>query len=300
MKDSLLKKSIRYIAARGGLNYIPDIIYLKLLYWARLGKKLSLNNPRTFNEKLQWLKLHERNPVMIKLTDKYEVRKYIKEIIGEEYLVPLLGVYDKESEIDFDKLPEQFVLKCTHDSGGVFICKNKNEMDIDKTKKALSLSLKRNFFYWGREWPYKSIKPRIIIEEYLKCDNLKDYKFMCFNGIPKCVLVCSNRNSKTGVVKEFYDLEWNKLPFGRTGYKNIKSLTKKPNQLEKMIQLSKKLARNMPFIRVDLYEVNDKIYFGELTFFPASGLERFEPEEWDEKLGKLIDLSRVEEFNKKE
>lgn len=273
-------------------NIEKDKKYLKILYKYRMKKKLNIDNPQTFNEKLQWLKLYDRNPEHIKMVDKYEAKEYVKNIIGEQYIIKTLGIYNSFDEIDFSKLPNQFVIKCTHDSGGVVICKNKDELDIKKVRKKINHCLKRNYFYNTREWPYKNIKPRILIEEY-KNDNvnedLLDYKLMCFNGRVKCSFVCSERQSKKGLAIDFFDDNWNHMPFERH-YRNLGKEIKKPKNFDKMIELAEKLSKDIKFVRVDFYEINGKIYFGEMTFFPGSGFEEFTPEKWDYELGKLIEL----------
>lgn len=268
-------------------HYLPDKLYLKLWYRYVTGEKLNLNNPQTFNEKLQWLKLYDRNPLYTKLVDKYEVREYIKEKIGEEYLIPLLGVWDNVDEINFDELPSQFVLKTTHDSGGVVICKDKENFNIEKAKKFLSKHLQNNFYYSGREWPYKNVKPRIIAEKYLDFD-IKDYKFMCFNGKMKCSFVCSERHTN-GLKVTFFDKDWNKLPFERV-FPCSKDILDKPKMYDRMLIVSEILSTNIPFVRVDFYEIDNKIYFGELTFYPGNGIEWFNPKKWDYKLGDMINL----------
>jgi len=273
---------------------IKDETYLKLRYELMMNKKLNLNNPRTFNEKLQWLKLYDRNPNYTKMVDKHEVKQYIENIIGKEYIIPTLGIYDKFEDINFEELPNQFVLKCTHDSGGVVICKDKENFDYCNAKKKLNNSLKNNYYYSAREWPYKNIKPRIIAEEYMEDKNsgeLEDYKFMCFDGKVKCSFTCTERYSKDGLKVTFFDLDWKKMPFERHYPASDKEI-KKPLNYECMIKLSEKLSKDIPFVRVDFYEVNGRIYFGELTFFPGSGYEEFEPEEWDEKLGNMLELPR--------
>lgn len=282
------------LGCRGFFKWIPDDIYLKLVYKAYFKKKLDLKKPITFNQKLQWLKLYDRNPKYTKLVDKYEVREYIKKEIGEEYLIPLIGVYDNFDDINFDDLPNQFVLKCTHDSGGVVICKDKNKLNKESVRKKINKSLEYNYYYLWREWPYKNVKPRIICEQYMT-DNLdeelKDYKFMCFNGEVKCLFVCLNRNSSSGLNVDFYNLDWDLMPFERH-YKNSGQKIKKPNNFDKMIELARKLSRDIPFVRVDFYEVEGKVYFGELTFYPGSGLEEFTPHKYDEILGNWLQLPK--------
>ena len=290
---SLKKKIIGYM----GVNYIPvsDKLYLKIKFKDLMGKRLNLKNPRTFNEKMQWLKLYDRNPMYTALVDKYEVRSYIEEKMGKKYLIPLLGVYDKFDDIDFEKLPNQFVIKCTHDSGGVVVCKDKKMLNIDFAREKINYSLKTNYFYSCREWPYKNVKPRIIIEKYMKdskSDELIDYKVMCFNGKPSIIFTCTERFTESGLKVTFFDINWNKLPFERH-YPNSKKSIDKPKNLDKMLQFSKKLSTNIPFVRVDFYEINDELFFGELTFYPGSGFEEFTPSKWDYKLGDMLDISGI-------
>ena len=286
-KDILLKlDNLRIIR-------ISDKNYLKIKYKSKMGKKLDIENPKTFNEKLQWLKLYDRKDIYTTMVDKYEAKKYVANIIGEEYIIPTLGIYEKWEEIDFDKLPNQFVMKCTHDSGGIVICKDKNNLDIKKAKKKIYKSLKYNYFYFGREWPYKNVKPRIIIEKYMEDESkkeLKDYKFFCFNGKVKICLVCTDR--QTDLKETFFDDNWNIIEVKRPNHK-INANIKKPVNFELMKVLAGKLSKNIPFIRVDFYEYKRKIYFGELTFFPASGFVDFEPRNWDYKLGEFLNLSLV-------
>ena len=268
---------------------IPDETYLKMKYWAVFGKRLNLQNPRTFNEKLQWLKLHNRNPKYTKMVDKYEVKKYISKVLDKQYVIPTLGIWNTFDEIDFDTLPNQFVLKCTHDSGGLIVCKDKAKLDVKEAKKKINLSLQNNYYYSGREWPYKNVKPRIIAEQYM-ADNLRDYKLFCFNGVPRMTLVCSERFTKDGLKEDFYDEAWNHLEVKRPVHGNAVFPIERPKQYELMKELAAKLSEKMPFARIDFYEVNEKVYFGEITFYPASGFEGFIPEEWDLKLGDWIKL----------
>lgn len=278
------------------IKRIPDETYLKLLFWITMKRKLHLKNPVTFNEKLQWLKLHDRNPNYTYLVDKYEVRKYVEKKIGNEILVPLVGVWNTWEEIDFDILPERFVLKTTHDSGGVVICRNRADWNIEKAQKKLMDSLSRNFFYIGREYPYKDIVPRIIGEEYMENEQageLIDYKVMCFNGKARCIFTCTERFTEEGLKVTFFDLNWNRLPFTRH-YPCSNVEIKRPENLEKMIQYAEILSEGIPFLRVDFYEVNDRIYMGELTFYPGGGIEEFEPEEYDSILGSWLELPQTQ------
>lgn len=281
-------------------KYIPDKIFLKYLYYKRTNNKINLANPQTFNEKLQWLKLYDRNPEYTKMVDKYEAKKYVADIIGEEYIIPTLGVWKKFEDIDFNKLPNQFVLKCTHDSGGLVICKDKTKLNIEEAKKKINKSLKRNYYYSGREWPYKNVKPRIIAERYMLTNEQKeliDYKFFCFNGKVQTILVCSNRKGNFKNTN-FYDINWSLQAFTREKHENSKEIIEKPENLDKMIKIAEKLSKDIPFVRVDLYEIGGKVYFGELTFYPSSGFEGFEPEEWDRKLGEMIELPKEKKIEK--
>ena len=271
---------------------VPDKIYLSRMYKIRIGHKINWKNPQGFNEKLQWLKLNEHFDERTRLVDKYDVRCYIKDIIGEKYLIPLLGVWNSFDEIDFSALPDKFVLKCTHDSGGVVICDDKDTFDFIAAKKKLSKNMKKNFYKVGREYPYKNVKPRIIAEEYMVDESkteLKDYKLMCFNGKVKCSFVCSNRNLKDGLCVNFYDDKWKPMPFERHYPRNPVEI-KKPENYTEMVELAEKLSENIKFVRIDFYEINGKVYFGEITFYPGSGFEEFEPEKYDYLLGSWIKL----------
>ncbi len=286
---------VRWILKKRISHFLPDKIYLSLLFKEKMGAAIDWENPTTFNEKLQWLKLFDRNPLYTTFADKYEVRGYISEKIGEEYLIPLIGVWDKFEEIDFDVLPDRFVLKCTHDSGGIAICKDKKALDIEAVRRRIDRSMKNNYFYHAREWPYKDIKPRIICEEYMVDESgfdLKDYKLMCFNGEPRCCFVCSNRNSGGGLNIDIFDKDWNLMPFGRPGHPNSTILIPRPETFDRMLQIAEVLSKGIPFIRVDFYEINGKLYFGELTFYPASGFGKFSPESFDNLLGEWIELPR--------
>lgn len=272
---------------------IPDEKYLKIVYKSILKTELDLNNPETFNEKLQWLKLNDRNPQYINMVDKYEVKKYVANSIGEEYIIPTIGVWERFEDIDFNQLPNQFVLKCTHDSGGLSICKDKKEFSIKEAKKKLSKSLKRNFYYFGREWPYKNVKPRIIAEKYMVDESgieLKDYKIFCFNGKAKFILVDFGRFSNH--YRNIYDLDWNLLDLQIKFPSDNNNKIPKPKKLDEMINIAEKLSKDIPHLRVDLYSINEKIYFGELTFYHGSGFTNFLPEEWNNIVGDLLELPK--------
>lgn len=278
----------------GLLKKMPDDKYLDCLYRLHFNKRIDWENPKTFNEKLQWLKLYDRKPEYTNMVDKYTVKQYIADRIGEEYIIPTIGVWNSFEEIDFQLLPNKFVLKCTHDSGGIVICRDKSKFNIVGAKKKLVRCLNRNFYFCGREWPYKNVKPRIIAEKYMEDNNsseLNDYKFMCFNGRVKCIFVCSDRSTSLKVT--FFNDKWEKMPFERH-YPSSNTIIQKPNKLNEMIKLSEELAKNIPFVRVDFYEIEGKPYFGELTFFPGCGFEEFTPKEWDEKLGDWIVLPNKE------
>lgn len=286
---------IVYLMNKNFFNWMSDKLYIKIKYYLVIGKWMDLNNPETFNEKIQWLKLYDRKDIYTALVDKYIVKRKVADAIGNEYVIPTIGVYDKVEDIDFNELPDRFVMKCTHDSGGIAICKNRKDFDELAAKKKINKYLRRKYYYVHREWPYKNVKPRIIIEKYMEddaTDELTDYKVMCFGGKAKMVFTCTERFGD-GLKVTFFDLDWNKLPFERH-YPASKKNIPRPKNLDKMIELSEKLAKGIPFVRIDWYEINGKLYFGEYTFYPGSGLEEFTPEEWDKKLGDLLDLGLVE------
>lgn len=278
------------LSSRGVFRWLPDKLHLKLMYYVNFKKKLNLNNPSTYTEKIQWLKLYDRNPLYTKLVDKYEVREYIKSKIGEEYLIPLIGKWDSLGEIDWDELPNQFVLKTTHDSGGVVVCSSKKDFDIEKACNKLEKSLKSNYYHNSKEWPYKNVPKKIIAEEYMYDDSqngLNDYKFYCFHGEPKAILIASNRS--IDVNYDYFDLDFNHLPIS---LKNSKDNIEKPKNFEKMIDLSKKLSKEFPHVRVDFYEVDGRIYFGELTFYSDSGFGYWgdNHDKYDQKFGNWLTL----------
>ncbi len=276
------------------LKFIPDKQMIQLEYRLKIKKKLNLNPPRTFNEKLQWLKLYDRKDIYTVMADKYKVRDYIKDKIGEQYLVPIYGVWDDIEEVPFDKLPNEFVIKCTHDSGSVVVCRNKNELNIPEVKKFLNGRLKKNSFWYGREWPYKNIKPRIIVEKLLKDSNnlnLPVYKLFCFNGEPKIIQQIQNDKNPDETV-DYYDILWNRINM-RQRFPNSNNSIEKPKKLDEMISIAKKLSKDIPFLRIDFYVVNDEIVFSEHTFYTDAGYSIFEPESenWDERLGEWIELT---------
>lgn len=282
-----------YLANCGRFDDLDDETFLKRKYKACMGKELNLDSPQTFNEKLQWLKLRDRKPEYTIMVDKYAVRKYIADTIGEEYLIPLLGVWDNPDDIDFDALPNQFVLKCNHNSGlGMCICKDKSKLNIEKVKVGLKKGLGQDYYLTCREWPYKDVPRKIVCEKYMtdsRTNDLYDYKFFCFGGEVKCFKVDYDRFIEHHA--NYFDKNGNILPFGEADLppiydKNIK-MTK---NLEKMCELAEKLTAGKPFLRADFYDVEGKIYFGELTFYPASGMGKFTDDSWDEWLGKWLKL----------
>lgn len=277
-------------AILGRMKFLPDEVVIKAKFKNALGYELDLDNPQTFNEKLQWLKLHDRKDIYTTMVDKYEAKKYVADKIGEEYIIPTLGVYNSFDEIDFEKLPEQFVIKCTHNSGGIVICKDKNRFDKTKAKRTIGKSLRKSFYYYHREWPYKNVKPRIIVEKYMEDEEdkeLRDYKFFCFDGKCKFMFIATNRHGNGDTFFDFFDES-----FEQNGHPNAPMAPHKPVNFERMKRLAEKMSVGIPQIRVDFYEVNGKIYFGEMTFFHWSGLVKFEPGEWDYKLGKYINLEK--------
>lgn len=300
---SVLKKGKRYITepdyrflinAGYGLNkWMSDEKYIRRKYEAVLHKKLNLDNPQTFNEKLQWLKLYDRKPEYTDMVDKYAAKNYVAGRIGEEYIIPTYGVWECFDDIDFDSLPQQFVLKCTHDSGGLVICRDKSTLDREKARHKIESSLKRDFFYVGREWPYKNVPKRIIAEQYMedtKTEELRDYKFFCFDGVAKALFIATDRQKEGEEVKfDFFDMDFKHLDF-KQGHPNAVVSPAKPETFDEMRQLAEKLSKGIPHLRVDFYEVNGKAYFGELTFSHFSGMVPFNPEEWDETFGSWIKL----------
>lgn len=306
MVNNIIKKANKYISNQeyrlrvnsklGLYNNMDDKKFIEKMFKATMDYPLNLENPKSFNEKLQWLKLYDRNPLYTKLVDKYKVREYISEKIGEDYLIPLLGVWDDPEDIDFDSLPNKFVLKCNHNSGlGMCICTDKSKIDIKKVKNELKSGLAQNYYLNGREWPYKNVSRKIICEKYMTDEtgkNLRDYKFYCFDGKPKIVGIYQDRNSDKETTGDFFDMnfEWVDLRFGMP---NALNKPQKPQKFQEMIKIAEILSEGMPEVRVDLYISNNKIYFGELTFFDGGGFDKIEPLEWDYKLGSWIKLPKI-------
>lgn len=279
--------------ARFGIyRNMSDDEYLKKAFRYRMGCELNLETPKTFNEKLQWLKLYDRRPEYTAMVDKYEMKTYITEHIGEQYIIPTLGIWNHFDEIDFNSLPNQFVLKCTHDSGGLSICKDKTKWNKTTAKEKLEKSLKQNYYYWGREWPYKNVKPRILAEKFMSNygKDLIDFKVHNFNGEPKVILICAERFSDEQYTQDFFDCDWNHLPVKRPKAPNAVIKIQKPVCLQEMLDISRSLSKNIPFLRTDFYIIEGRLYIGELTFSPASGFVPFEPESFDYELGSYLTL----------
>lgn len=302
-KDGIYWLTYYIVNATPLKRWLSDKLYLTLQYRAIQGKFINWTNPKSFTEKLQWLKVYDHNPEYSMMVDKYEAKKYVASIIGEQYIITTLGVWDTVDDIDWDSLPDQFVLKCTHDSGGLLVCRDKSKLNKDTAIKKLKDSFKVKFYYRTREWPYKNVKPRVIAEKYMEekpinsaVTDLTDYKFFCFNGEPKFCQVIRDRNTHETI--DIYDMDWNLMPF--TGLfiglnpsaPNGKTPVKKPSNLDDMVRICKKLGKNIPFSRIDLYQIQDKTYFGEITFFPHGGMGKFTPDEWNVKVGNLLNLKR--------
>lgn len=275
----------------GRLNWMPDKWYLSFLFRSYMGYWMNWNAPKTFNEKLQWLKLYDRNPFYSNLVDKLNVRKYISKKIGSSYLIPLLNHWKSFDEIDFDSLPNQFVLKCSHDSGSVIVCKEKKELDLSFCKKKLSKALNRNFYFWAREWPYKNVQPCIIAEKYesnLSDKDLVVYKVICMNGEPQIIQVIQNDKTIDETI-DYFDTNWNLLDLKQNYPNSIKHI-KKPVKLNDMLSLSEKLAQGITQVRIDWYVIRDQLKFSEFTFFSDAGLRKFTPSKWDLILGEQLKL----------
>jgi len=277
----------------GLTDFIPDKQMIKLQYWVKTGRKLNLGNPKRYTEKLQWYKLYYRDPLMTQCADKYRVRDYIASKGLSDILVPLYGAYDKVEEIDFDQLPSKFVLKTNNGSRTNILCHNKEKLDINATKKTLKAWLTKRTTKAGREWPYYNIQPKIICEEFLDTgthDDLVDYKFICFSGRVHYVFVNAERDSDEGLKFGIYNKEFKKLPYKRKGLRDTDSAFTKPINYKKMVEIAEKLSEDFPHVRVDLYNIKGNIYFGEMTYFHGSGYIEFEPDDFDETLGKSFHL----------
>ncbi len=281
------------LSSKGCLKWLDDSPYLQMLFKLKTGQRLNLQNPVTFNEKLQWLKIHNRNPMYTNLVDKYTVRDYVKMKVGESYLIPLIGVYDTYGDICFEDLPEQFVIKCNHDSGGIYICTDKSKVNHESLSRFFTKKLRCNYFWPGREWPYLNVARKLVVEKYMVDEThkeLRDFKIFCFMGEPRIIQVDYNRFN--GHLRKMYDTKWNCLGF-TTKYPTIsENEIEKPKNLDEMLSVARELSKEcQPFVRVDLYNTGEHIYFGEMTFFHGGGMERFSDEQWNKKMGSWIDLS---------
>lgn len=300
----------KYLSGKGLINWMPDKPYLKLMYRATTGEKLDLKNPKTFSEKLQWLKLYDRNPLYTIMVDKVKAKEYVAKKIGEKYIIPTLAVWENVEDIDFNILPNRFVIKCNHNSGkGMYICKDKRTINEKKVRERLYQGLKENYYNHGREWPYKDVPRRILVEKYMESSNenvldeiaerkasyvgdLRDFKFFCFNGEPKLCQVISNRSSDERI--DFYNMNWERIP-GLIGlsYGNIKNSKESlpcPRSFQEMINCAKILSKESYFSRIDFYDIDGHAYWGEITFYPASGFGKFRPDKWNSIIGKWINI----------
>lgn len=289
MKDNLIIRLVRKL---------PDKAYLSLKFFQEFGHFPNWKKPATYSEKLQWLKLYDRNPEYTRMVDKYAVKKYVTDIIGEKYVIPTLGVWDKPENIEWDKLPNQFVLKTTHGGGneGVVICRDKVTFDKKAAIDKLNASLRTDLYKVWREWPYKNVPKRVLAEKYIEpnpeTNDLSDYKFFCFDGKVKGLFVATERQNPNEEVKfDFFDDNYNHLPL-RQGHDHAKVTPPKPKNFELMKRISEQLSKGFPHVRIDLYDLGDKVLFGEITFFHFSGLVKFEPEEWDKILGDYLILPK--------
>jgi len=297
LKNAKIYHPMYYIYKLLSYKYVPsDRDFIKQYFKNQMDSEVELENPIRFSDKLQWLKLNWYDSLATKCADKYRVRKYVKNRIGEKYLNELYGIYESVDDLDINKLPTSFVLKATHGSGWIILCKDKKSKDWNAELWKMKWWLKENYYWRGREWVYKDVKPRIISEKYLdnkKKDRLIDYKFYCFNGFPKYCQVISDRNINKTI--DFYDRNWNHMPFYRVNfsgkrYPHAKDSLSKPEKYDEMLKISEDLSKDFPFVRVDLYYINKKIYFGEMTFFPNGGLCPFEPSNWNYKMGNMLRL----------
>lgn len=274
------------------LNLAPDSLFLKWRYWRIFGRRLNLRRPKTYNEKLQWLKLHDRNPVYTMLVDKIEVKDWVAKRIGEEHVLQTIQIWDDVDDIDITNLPDQFVLKTNHDSGGIVICRDKELFDLKEAKKLLKEHFDINWYYMAREWPYKDVRPRVFAEVYLAdyaTGDLPDYKFFCFDGEAKALFVATERFAESETKFDFFDMDFNHLPF-RNGHPNSDKPINKPKHFDEMRAFAERLSFGLPHVRVDFYETDAGVYFGEMTFSHWAGFVPFEPEEWDEIFGSWLKL----------
>lgn len=272
--------------------FLSDKTYVKCYYWCKMGKHLDLEHPHSFNEKLQWLKFNDIHPEYTAMVDKIEAKKYVASVLDEEIIIPTIGVYNSVEEINWSELPNQFVLKCSHDSGGIAICKDKKKFNINAAQEKLKRGLSTNYYKYSMEYPYKSVSPRILTERFMSDQgaDLFDYKIHCFNGEPKVILVCKDRFSPSGLTEDFFTTSWEHLPIKRPLHPNSADIIPKPKELNVLLDYAKRLSHAIPFVRVDFYIANGHVYFSEMTFFPASGFTPFVPDEWDSILGDWLQL----------
>lgn len=287
---------VYWLCKYSGLSKISDYVFLKTHWRLHKGYALDFKKPITFAEKLQWIKLYDRNPLYTTMVDKYAVKEYVASKIGNDIIIPTIKVWEKDDKIDLTQLPNQFVLKCTHDSGSIAICRDKGKFDIERIMSKFRKSLLTNYYIHAREWPYKNVVPRIIAEQYLSelsSEDLIDYKFFCFDGNVAYCQVIKDRNTSETI--DFFDMKWSHQDFiglNPLVKNHSKYLIPKPLNFEKMVEYANVLSKGIPFVRVDFYNIDGKIYFGELTFFPANGMGEFSPKEWNIKFGDLIHLPK--------
>ena len=278
------------------LSFLPDKLYIQLYYFARFHRLCNFAHPKTYNEKLQWLKLNDHKPIYINMVDKSEAKRIAAKIIGKEHIIPTLAIWNNVEEINLDALPESFVLKCTHDSEGVVVVPHKYDFDWKSAKLKLASALSKNFYSIGREWPYLGVQPRIIAEQYMEdseLGELRDYKFFCFNGEPKAMYIASGRQK--GVTKfDYFDIDFNRLPI-RQHYPNTNGDVTRPKTFDQMVEAARKLSKGIPHVRIDFYEVNGHMYFGEYTFYHFSGFMPFKPSKWDNIFGSWLELPNRQE-----
>ena len=283
------------LSSLGVFNGMNDKKYIEKKFKNQMGYSLDLENPITYNEKIQWLKLYDRNSKYIYMADKYEAKKIVSNILGDEYVVPTIGIYDDFDKINFEELPNQFVMKCTHDSGGVIVCKEKKYFNYKEARKKINKNLKKNYFFYGREWPYKNINPRIIIEKYLEDSYQKeiiDYKFFCFNGKVEYLYISEGSHTLNQKI-QFFDKNYLPIDCSRSDYNKFERIPKKPKNFDKMIEFAELLSKNIEHIRIDFYEINGQLYFSEFTFYTGSGYVPFNEKHWDFKFGSLINLDHI-------
>ncbi|MBQ3829831.1 MAG: hypothetical protein II813_02770 [Spirochaetales bacterium] len=300
MQD-VLQKLFRYMTdpdfrtsvniTHGFYKNMSDERFLRMLYKRQTGRQLDIERPKTFNEKIQWLKLHDHNPKYHVMADKIASKEYVASIIGEKHIIKTLGVWDHFDDIDFKGLPDRFVLKCNHNSGALFIVKDIRSFDAASARNLVEDSLRHDYYEFYREWAYKDIERKVFAEEYIDAgeNGLTDYKFFCFDGIPRFINVSRFEHTDDEEIS-FFTLDWKLAPFQRTDHKLLSITPERPRKLDEMIEIASALSKGVPFLRVDLYEVGDTVYFGELTFYPTGGFASYGPEPWNERLGSWISL----------